>query len=163
MATEMGEYIVGAYLKLEEGCDFVDYNVRAPGGGVKGLGELDVVGLNFQTKTAFLCEVTTHIRGILYGSNNETLRRVAAKYQRQQAYAQEFLAAFSDRRFMLWAPVVPRGILTEGLREIAGLEIVINGEYKARVGRLRQRAGQEAQDTGNPFFRALQIIEHMRD
>ena len=30
MKTEMGEYIVGAYLKLVEGCDVVDYNVRPP-------------------------------------------------------------------------------------------------------------------------------------
>ena len=33
------EYVVGAYLKLEEECDFVDFNVRPPGGGLKGLGE----------------------------------------------------------------------------------------------------------------------------
>lgn len=47
MATEMGEYLVGAYLKLVEGCDFVDYNVRVPGGGMAGLNELDVVGIHF--------------------------------------------------------------------------------------------------------------------
>ena len=65
MLTDVGEYFVGAYLQLGEGCDFVDYNVRPPGGGLKGLEELDVVGLNFKTRTAFLCEVTTHIRGLL--------------------------------------------------------------------------------------------------
>ena len=32
-----GEYIVGAYLKLKLDCDFVDYNVRPPGGGLEGL------------------------------------------------------------------------------------------------------------------------------
>ena len=76
MSTEMGEYVVGAYLKLEEGCDFVDFNVRPPGGGLKGLGELDVVGLNFRTKTAFLCEVSTHIKGLTYGSYPKTVERV---------------------------------------------------------------------------------------
>lgn len=30
MNTEMGEYLVGAYLKIIEGCEF-------PGGGLKGL------------------------------------------------------------------------------------------------------------------------------
>jgi hypothetical protein len=40
MATEMGEYIVGAYLKLVLGCDVVDYNTRPPGGGVTGLNEM---------------------------------------------------------------------------------------------------------------------------
>jgi len=58
MLTDVGEYIVGAYLQVEEGCDFVDYNIRPPGGGLEGLGELDVVGLNFKTKTAYVCEVS---------------------------------------------------------------------------------------------------------
>ncbi|MGB5215711.1 MAG: hypothetical protein WBN88_18965 [Anderseniella sp.] len=40
MATEMGEYLVGAYLQLEQQCDVVSFNVRPPGGGLKGLQEL---------------------------------------------------------------------------------------------------------------------------
>ena len=52
MLTDVGEFIVGAHLQLIEGCDFIDYNVRHPGGGLKGLGELDVIGLNFRTNTA---------------------------------------------------------------------------------------------------------------
>jgi hypothetical protein len=50
MATEMGEYLVGAYLKLLEQCSFVDYNVRPPGGKLEGLIELDVIGINIETK-----------------------------------------------------------------------------------------------------------------
>ena len=60
MLTDIGEYIVGTYLQLIEECDFIDYNVRPPGGGLKGLSELDVVGLNLHTSTAYLCEVITH-------------------------------------------------------------------------------------------------------
>ena len=163
MSTEMGEYVVGAYLKLEEGCDFVDFNVRPPGGGLKGLGELDVVGLNFKTETAFLCEVTTHVTGLLYGSNSETVERVAAKHQRQREYAREFLGNFSKHLFMFWSPVVPKGYPTENLAKIHGLELVINGYYKERIELLRLRARTEAQDTGNPFFRALKILEHLRE
>jgi hypothetical protein len=37
--TEIGKYLVGAYLKIE-GCEYVDYNVHPPGAGLKGLGEL---------------------------------------------------------------------------------------------------------------------------
>ncbi len=163
MATEMGEYVVGAYLKLEAGCDFVDYNVRTPGGGKAGLNELDVIGLNFGARTAYLCEVTTHIHGINYGSYADTLERVKVKYQRQKAYANNQLSEFPDLHFMLWSPVVPRGFLTEHLAKIEGLDLVINGEYKRRIDQLRARAAKEAQDTGNPFFRALQILEHMRE
>ena len=46
MKTQIGEYIVGSYLKERLSCDFVDYNVRPPGGGLAGLAQLDVVGLN---------------------------------------------------------------------------------------------------------------------
>ena len=31
-----------------------------------------VIALNFDTNTAYLCEVTTHIRGLLYKNNQET-------------------------------------------------------------------------------------------
>ena len=76
MKTEIGEYIVGAYLKQKCGCDFVDYNVRPPGGGLEGLAELDVVGLNFEKGQAFLCEVTTHLHGLRYGSYQESVEKV---------------------------------------------------------------------------------------
>jgi len=39
MLTDIGEFIVGAYLQLIEECDVIDYNVRPPGGGLEGLNE----------------------------------------------------------------------------------------------------------------------------
>lgn len=158
----MGEFVVGAHLKLEENCDFVDYNVRQPGGGMAGLAELDVIGLSFANGTAFLCEVTTHIRGLLYGSNRETLARIARKHEHQRKYAARYLQQFPNKRFMFWSPVVPVGALTKGLAEINGLETVVNRDYARCVERLRDRARKEAHDTGNPFFRALQILESVR-
>ena len=74
MQANTGEYLVGAYLKLIVGCDFVDYNVRAPGGGLAGPPELDVVGFHFKEGTVSLCEVATHIRGTLYINNQETVK-----------------------------------------------------------------------------------------
>jgi len=163
MLTDVGEHIVGAYLQLCLNCDVVDYNVRPPGGGLEGLEELDVIGLDFKTNTAYLCEVTTHIRGILYKNNQETVRRIAKKHDRQRRYAQRYLANFAHARFMLWSPVVPRGYVTEELAKIEGLELIINGEYKRRVEELRALAKKSAHDARNPFFRMLQIIEHLRD
>lgn len=163
MLTDVGEYIVGAYLQLEEGCDFVDYNIRPPGGGLEGLGELDVVGLNFKTKTAFVCEVTTHIRGVLYKNNQETVERVKKKHERQKKYASENLSNFKTIKFQFWSPVVPRGYITEHLEKIKGLELVINGEYKKRILQLRDKAKETTHDAKNPVFRMLQIMEHLRD
>ena len=141
MRTEPGEYLVGAYLKLVEMCDVVDYNVRVPGGGLEGLGELDVVGLNLKSNTAFLCEVTTHLLGILYKNNKETVDRVRRKHERQRKYASDFLSTFKTHRFMFWSPVVPVGYITTNLSQIEGLELFINGRYRKSVDSLR--AGRE--------------------
>ncbi len=162
MTTDVGEYIVGAYLKLIEKCDFVDYNVRLPGGGLEGLNELDVVGLHFNTKTAYLCEVTTHLLGVQYGSATETVERIAKKHEAQKAYASKQLRAFPNRVYMYWAPRVPRGAISEGLKDIADLTLVINEDYTTHIERLRKVAKKETYDTGNPFFRILQILEHLR-
>ncbi len=162
MATEPGEYLVGAYLKLIEDCDFVDYNVRMPGGGQKGQREIDVVGIRFTTQTAYLCEVATHLSGVNYGGNPETIKRLKEKYAHLQTYADVRLPKFHPV-FMFWAPYVPKGFLTESLSELDGLDLVINGEYKSRVTKLTDMAKSEKQDTGNPVFRILQILGALRD
>lgn len=161
--TEVGEFVVGAFLKLECGCDVVDYNVRPSGGGMNGLGELDVVGYDFRNGRAFLCEVTTHIGGLLIGTNQQTIKKIREKHERQKAYASAFLGRFDEIRYQFWSPCVPKGFLTERLAEIEGLELVINGKYKAAVEALRKRARVEKHDAVNPFFRTLQILEAMRD
>ena len=162
MMTDIGEYVVGAYLQLKLGCDVVDYNVRPPGGGLKGLEELDVIGLRLSTHQAFLCEVTTHIRGLLYVDNQTTVERIAKKFERQKLYGAQYLEQF-ECEYMFWSPVVPVGYITKGLEELEDLQLVINGEYKRRVEELRQLAATTTHDTRNPVFRVLQIIEHLRD
>lgn len=163
MPTEMGEYVVGAYLKIVVGCDHVGFNVRPPGGGIKGLSEFDVVGMHFGSATAYLCEVATHIDGLNYGKGNkEASEKVAAKLRRQRDYARECLSLFNNKVFMFWSPNVPRGAMTDELSKIDGLQLFINQTYTQAVEKLRAEARKTKADTGNPFFRALQIIEHLR-
>lgn len=162
MNTEMGEYIVGACLKLLNERDFVDYNVRRPGGGLAGLNEIDVVGLNFKSKTAYLCEVTTHLDGLLYKDSKTTVERIKRKYEKLKEYADSHLPDFfRERHFMFWSPVVSAGI-SENLRRIKGLELVINEDYASYVGFLQEIAKRVTYDTGNPSFRILQILGHLR-
>ncbi len=162
MATEMGEYAVGAYLALIEKCDVVSYNVRRPGGKLAGLNELDVVGLRFKDKTAYLCEVATHIKGVLYKDNKTTVERVKKKFRVQKEYAARHLRSFPRRHFMFWSPVVPKGYLTEHLGKISDLELIINQDYAARIADLKKLAHEQSHETNNPFFRVLQILEHLR-
>ncbi|HAX61497.1 MAG TPA: hypothetical protein DCX95_02915 [Elusimicrobia bacterium] len=162
MKTDIGEYIVGAYLKIIKQCDFVNYNVRPPGGGLEGLNELDVVGLDFKNKIAYICEVTTHITGLLYKDHRTTVERIKTKYERQKKYANKQLSNFPNRYFMFWSPVVPKGYITSKLKKINGLELVINEKYTQYIDELREKAKELTHDAGNPFFRMLQILEHLR-
>jgi hypothetical protein len=161
MAIEMGEYVVGAYLKEIVSCDFVDYGVRIRGGGLAGLNELDV-GLRFADKTAYLCEVTTHTRGLNYKNYPETMDRINRKFARQRDYAKRFLSNFDNHHFMFWSPVVPRGFLTTALSNIKGLEVVVNEDYAPCVEQLEKHVKSAKQDLGNPFLRALQILSCSR-
>ena len=79
MPTEIGEYLVGAYLKLVLECSVVDYNARPAGGGIQGLGELDVIGFDFVKRKVYLCEVTTHLDGLHIGQGaGSTVAKLAA-------------------------------------------------------------------------------------
>lgn len=163
MGTEMGEYVVGAYLKLINECDFAEYNVRRPGGKLAGLNELDVMGLDFKNKTAYLCEVTTHLDGLQYKSGKRTtIANIRNKYDKLREYAENNLPrVFPKRHFMFWSPVVSAGLEME-LKKIKGLELVINDRYSACVDELLERAGKVTYDTNNPAFRMLQILGHLR-
>lgn len=161
MNTEMGEYIVGAYLKLIKKCDFVDYNVRRPNGGLAGLNEIDLIGLDFKNKQAYLCEVTTHLDGVLYGSNRQaTGNKIQKKYNNLKSYAKDYLSEY-EPQFMFWSPRVSAGLVDE-LKRVKGLNLVINKDYTDCVDELKKKAKETKSDTNNPAFRVLQILEHLR-
>lgn len=164
MSVDMGELLVGAYLKVIEGCDVVAYNQRPRGGGMEGLGELDVIGLRFSDHTAILCEVTTHIGGLTYGkSHSDTIERIANKHLRQRSYAESHLKEFPNRIYQFWSPRVPTGALTTGLAAVdPELELIVNSEYTARIDRLRKAARDRQNDEGNLAFRLLQILEALK-
>lgn len=163
ISTAVGEYIVGAHLKLIQKCDFVDYNVRAPGGGLEGLNELDVLGLDMSERTAYLCEVATHICGLNYDGTRGTVEKIEEKHRSQRKYAANHLTNFENFEYMFWSPYVPVGYMTENLAEIEGLTLVVNQGYAERVENLRDLASRNTHNTHNPFFRMLQIMEHTRD
>jgi len=137
----------------------------ARGRDVGGRAEFDVVGLKLKEETVFLCEVTTHLGGLLYVTSEKTKQRVKAKLDRQKAYARDHLGHFKTVRFMLWSPVVRSEkvkVALKRLQEREALEPIFNDEYTRRIEILKSLAKKETRDTGNPFFRALQLIEHLR-
>lgn len=155
MTVEIGEYLVGAYLKVVNGCDVVDYHVRL------GDGEADVVdvlGVDISNKTVYLCGVSTHLTGLRHGgTNHSTIDLINEKRRTYQVYAEANFADFSHR-FMLWSPVVESGYLENRITEIDGLELVANSDYKKAVNELTEKANADKRDIGNPAFRMLQIL-----
>jgi hypothetical protein len=162
ISTSIGEYVVGAHLKLIRECDFVDYNVSAPGGGLEGLNEMDVLGLDMSQKTAYLCEVATHIRGLDYGGNKDTVKKIKEKHESQREYAGNHLTNFENFEYMFWSPYVPVGYMTDELAKVDGLNLVINEDYSEHLEELGRLAGETTHNTNNPVFRMLQIMEHTR-
>ena len=86
-----------------------------------------------------------------------------SKHVRQQAYAAEYLTEFSTIEYMFWAPVVPVGYVTTELARISSLRLMINGSYKRCINELKELAARETHESGNIFFRFLQIMECVRD
>ncbi len=162
--AEVGEYVVGAWLQEVASCSVVTYNVRPPNRGTSRQAEFDVIGFDFENRIAYMCEVATHLGGLNYGNGYQhTINRIQKKFDRQREYATDHLGNFDEHKFMLWAPNVPRGTLTDRLGEIPGLELVMNSMYRHRVRQLEEIACKTVADTGNPFFRSLQILTHLRD
>lgn len=162
MPTETGEYLVGAYLQLIDKCDLVAYNIRPPEVGLRGLGEFDVVGLDFKKNLCYMGEVVTHILGLSYKDDDTTVKRLVEKHQRQKDYAEKHLVPRFVPRFQLWSPVVSEKLVKKIVSADIGYEMIINGEYTHRI-RLLQKEAESSHDIGNPAFRLLQIISHMRE
>ena len=162
MAPEAGELLVGAYLQVCDGCELVGYNVHLTDPGLAGMGEIDVVALNFSNQTAYVCEVATHLEGLDYGDGNAaTLETLKKKFNRDHAFAERYLKSFKSVELMLWSPVVPKGALTTGLATL-GVTLAVNEDYGRRIEALRTRAAASAKEYGNVAFRVLQVLARMR-
>ncbi len=159
----MGELLVGAYLEKVVGCDHVQYNVRAPGGGTKGLSELDVIGVKYADKEAWLCEVTTHVKGaIIGGSYASTVQKLRQKHAFQREYAAKYLDWCESPHFQWWSPRVPVGKMSAQIEAIEGLEVVANHDYARRIDDLVEVARKDHSASGNDAFRVLQILGALR-
>jgi len=164
--VDLGESLVGAYLRHVQGCQVVVYNSFLTG----QQGEIDVVGLHRSetgTREAWLCEVTTHIGGMLIvrkgrDATEEVLREKLGRLR-------EFAAlTFPDERhhFQWWSPYVPKGKVTAVFEAMAAqdpdFEPVLNEAYTARIQALTDVAGRNSSTTGEPAFRLLQMLTRLR-
>lgn len=166
MAEDIGESLVGAYLRYVEECEFVLFNTFLP--GIQG--EIDVIGIRLGSpRDVYFAEVTTHIEGMTYGGNASTVTKVKSKLERAEAFARERFPG--DRHhFAVWSPRVPEGAMTTAFAGLVSefeqrgerLGFVINKEYGDCVQRLVDVARSNSRATSDPSFRLLQVLTRVK-
>jgi hypothetical protein len=166
---EIGESIVGAYMRYIRNCEVVVYNTFLR----DRQGEIDVVALRTgPPREVWICEVTTHIGGMLYpaeGGADGTIGKLRAKLLRAQEFAS---VAFPHDllHFEIWSPRVAVGKLTDAFDELQAevraeaidLEFVINDDYTERLRALTKHARGNMSATAEPAYRMLQVLTHLR-
>ena len=169
--ANIGEELVGAYLRMCLNCDFVDYNVYTR----DEQGEIDVIGINFLKKTIYLCEVATHpFTGLQYNKNGKpaNIERLIKKFDKDIRYGKKYYKGFKQH-YMFWSPVVkvPKGSGTihsqmrdvENIRQYikkrhsVDLQLIINETYLNALNELRARANIETKESKFSVVRLFQI------
>lgn len=157
---EIGESLVGAYLRQVQGCHTIAFNQYLPG----KQGEIDVIGLKREgdsgEQRVWLVEVAVHLDNLNYGGPDATVAKVRAKLETAREYA---ASTYRDHEVSIefWSPRVPSGI-AERLGEFEGVELVINEEFTRRVNVLAGLAAATTKQFGDDAFRFLQLLTHLR-
>lgn len=135
----------------------------------EGQGEIDVIGFQVEPRKVWLCEVATHLDGLLYGSggNAGTLAKVRQKVKRAVAFGDQTFPD-QERRFEWWSPKASPALMSgfdEIISEMSAVDtqiaFIVNGSYAERVCSLLERSKQGTKATPEIFFRALQILTHL--
>lgn len=157
---EVGEEVVGTWLRYCAKCDFVDYNVSVR----DGQGEIDVVGINLPERRAYVCEVATHTSGLGYKDVEGTL---VGKFERAITYTTKYLTGFAPT-YMFWSPLVRTGAQTRAVDEASKvlvekyrveLSLITNADYFLKLSELRAVAAEATASSPHTVFRLLQIEE----
>ena len=156
---DIGENLVGAYMRQVRGCHTVAYNTFLPW----GQGEIDVIGVALADGDArprvYLAEVATHLDGLNYGSYGKSASKIQTKLAAARRYAGKIYPQ-ADATIEVWAPIVPSGLVTK-LKDCGGA-LIANDDFTARVRELIERARKTTKLSGDDAFRMLQLLTHLR-
>lgn len=174
MSLNVGEELVAAYLEHIKGCNFIQQNLYTP--DVQG--EIDVVGINLDSKTIFVCEVAIHlVTGLQYTKDNRpnNVNKLTEKYSRDIEYANKYFPDY-QKQFMLWTPIIriPKPTAKNNqLRDIeqiranilstynVELDCIFNHRFLECLREMRQYANRETKNLNSPILRYLQIEEYL--
>ena len=172
----IGETLVGDYLKVKYECDFVAFNVYT----ADPVGEIDVVGINSKKQEIYICEVATHlVTGLRYVNSkdktSDNVERFVRKFAKDIDYAKEYYPKYKQQ-FMLWSPIVknPKTSTkfnqTDDIDKIEDelfkrfhvrIEIISNDRYRQCLNELRVYARSQTKELKSPVLRLFQIEEKL--
>jgi hypothetical protein len=163
--TDLGESLVGAYMRHIERCSIVLYNSFF----ADRQGEIDVVAVKQQEpggpRLVYMCEVSTHIGGMA----STTVAKIPAKLHRLREFA-DMTFPDEEHRFHWWSPYVPEGKATIEFERLCGdwkaegrsLEFIVNDDYTRRIAQLVEHARGNSSTTNEPAYRMLQMLTRLR-
>jgi Holliday junction resolvase-like predicted endonuclease len=168
--VNIGEEICGEWLRLVQGCEFIQYNLKTP--AVQG--EIDVIGISLANRIVYACEVAVHlITGLQYVRENrpDNVQRLTAKFRKDIAYIRN---AFPDyqHKFMFWSPVVRNQKTGSKYNQLADvnavvqqiqsefdttIQVFINHKFQTALDELREKAADETKELDSVVIRFLQV------
>ncbi|MBV6394502.1 MAG: hypothetical protein HFACDABA_00067 [Anaerolineales bacterium] len=170
MTVNLGEEIVAAYLQYIKRCEFIQQNLYTD---VQG--EIDVVGIDLESKTIYVCEVAIHLAtGLSYVPDN--VAKLTEKFSRDIEYANKYFPDYT-RKFMLWSPIVKKardGAKFNQMIDIekikanihakygVTLDCIVNEKFSACLSELRGYARNETKELKSPVLRLMQIEEFLK-
>jgi hypothetical protein len=173
----IGEELVMAYLQYIKGCEFVQQNLYTP--DIQG--EIDVVGIDIDNKTIYVCEVAIHLQtGLQYVNQIKhtpnNVNKLFAKFSKDIEYANKYFPDYK-KIIMLWCPIVKNqksGSKHNQMNDVAEvknkiktkygieLETIINEKFMDCFKELREYAGTDKKENKSPVIRLLQIEEFLK-
>lgn len=180
---QIGESLVGAYLRIIEECEFVTYNRKNPD---QNQSETDVVALKTENRhqTIYGCEVVTHLDGPIYNTTKdandwsefnsyaETMKVIESKFESTYDLVTDLWPDADTVKLQFWSPVVPGELRPRGLDELQHrfeaeygiwIEMVYNEAYAQCLKKLQERAKEGTSSHDEPAFRFLQLLAHVDD
>ncbi len=171
----IGEEIATAYLQYIKECEFIQKNLYIP----EVQGEIDVVGIDVNNKTVYVCEVAVHlITGLQYVKNKRpnNINKLYEKFSKDIEYTNKYFPDYK-KIFMIWSPIVKNqseGSKYNQLNDISEIKLklkekyeielidIINEKFLNCLKELREFASQETKDIKSPVIRYLQVEEYTK-
>jgi len=171
MTHNIGEEIVGTYLKVCKNCDFVEYNLYTQ----EVQGEIDVVGIDTKNKKVFICEVAIHLEtGLQYVKDKrpDNYDRFVKKFEKNINYVNNHFDNSYEKTFMLWSPIVKNPKENSKYNQLLDVEkvrahlknhhsidlqLIINKNFLNCLEELRTYAGRQTEELKSPILRLMQI------